>query len=425
MSFQTIRERLYKGVYMRGLIKNISWIFTGNLFSAFTKWFILVLIARILTPIDVGAYALAFAVTAPITILLNLRLRSLVVTDKHLNFSNYIYIRNITSYVAVLLLFLIGLIFYPKYIFLIILVGLNKLYDLFSELYYSIPQLKDDFDFIGKLMILKHVLILVFFVLGIYISQNLHIALLISLVIQVLFFYYVEKRITENKYRITYPNKESKEIKNIIKLGIPLGISLMLVSLNSNIPRYILEYFESAEVLGYFSAVTYILTIGNLVMNSVSQNFLLMLSRTINNGSYKQFLKYLYVYITSFSIALGLIIILFAYFFGEIFLNLVYGASYGKYVDVLVLMSISMAINFVSWGFDTALMSIRYVKIQPFIALTTAITSAVLGYILILDYGIQGAAYTIIVAQVIQLLLRVYFVSYGLKTKQGNLSRNL
>src|SRR5699024_5713756 len=100
--------------------------------------------------------------------------------------------------------------------------------------------------------------------------------------------------------------------------------------------------------------------IGNLVMNSISQNFLPTLTKVVAKGDYKSFYEYLFKYITSFSIILGLLIVILSYVFGEFFLTLVYGEKYAEYSDVLILMSFAMAISFVSWGFDLALMSMRY-----------------------------------------------------------------
>src|SRR5699024_7798494 len=124
-----------------------------------------------------------------------------------------------------------------------------------SELFYSIPHLHSKFDYIGKLMIVKHLLLIIFFGIALYYSRNLILSLIIQFLVQIVVFYLLEKRIIENKFSIKYDNINFTNIKNIIMLGIPLGISMMFVSLNSNFPRYILEYFQSEEILGYFSAI--------------------------------------------------------------------------------------------------------------------------------------------------------------------------
>ena len=131
----------------------------------------------------------------------------------------------------------------------------------------------------------------------------------------------------------------------------------------------------------------------------------------------KEFIKYLFGYITVLSVVLGVLAVTLSYLLGELILNLVYGQEYVAFSDILVLISISMGFNFISWGYDTALMSMRYIKIQPIISLVTAIVALMIGYFLIKNYGIYGAAYTLIITNIIQLVLRVFFVINGIRTR--------
>lgn len=405
---------------MNKILKGISWVFVGNIIAAFSKWLILIFIARILTPSDVGIYSLAFAFTAPIALFSNLKLRSLIITDRNLHFTDYLQTRNLMSLITLMIIIALGMIAYPEHLLIITLVGLNKIYDLHSELFYSIPHLHSKFDYIGKLMIVKHLLLIIFFGIALYYSRNLILSLIIQFLVQIVVFYLLEKRIIENKFSIKYDNINFTNIKNIIMLGIPLGISMMFVSLNSNFPRYILEYFQSEEILGYFSAIAYIVTVGNLLMRSVTQYFLPRLTNLFNNNQINKFKTYIFGYLTIFSLVLGGVIILMSYFLGEFLLTIIYGQEYAEYIGVLIIMSYALTINFVSWNFDTALMSMRYISIQPKISLITLILSIGVGIILVGSYGIYGAAYTIAVTFIFQLILRAIFVIYGLKKLASN-----
>ncbi|GFZ91630.1 hypothetical protein GCM10010978_32660 [Compostibacillus humi] len=400
---------------MYRLLKGISWIFLGNIIASLIKWLILVLIARILTPYEVGAYSLAFALTAPIALFTNLKLRSLYITEKDAYFSDYLFARNITSIIALLVVVILGLTLYPEYLLLLILVGLNKFYDLHSELFYSHPHIYSKFGDIGKLMILKHIILIIFFAFSLYLSRSLIFSLAVQAVVQILVFYFIEKKIIEIKYRVTYTKVNYSNVNKIIKLGLPLGLSLMIVSLYNNFPRYILEYSHSQELLGYFSAIAYIVTAGNLLMRSVSQNFLPILTRLLQKGNVRKFKVYVYGYLPIFSTILGIILIFGSSVFGRSLLTFVYGSEYSEYIEVLILISIAVTINFISWNFDTALMAMRYISIQPKISVVVLIVSIVLSIYLVNKYSIYGAAMTIIVTNLVQLILRVVFVFYGLK----------
>ncbi|MDV2684408.1 oligosaccharide flippase family protein [Alkalihalophilus lindianensis] len=397
------------------IIKSITWIFFANLLVSITKWLIVVLIAQFLIPEEVGKYSLAFAISAPITLFANMKLRSLYITENMPSFSEYIYVRNILSLLAFIILFLIAILVYPPYFSVIMLVGLSKILDLQSDMYYAIPHKNGKMDAIGKIMIIKHLLTLVTFSCVLLISKNLILSLSAQLITQILFLVLIEKKHFRGKYdgNVKDDNitKSKETIKNIILLGLPLGFVQMLVSFNTVFPRYLLEHFEPIEILGYFSAIIYILTIGNMMLNAISQIFLPSLSNKIAKNELKSFKKTVFVNLTIFSSLLGLIIIIFSLMLGESFLTIVYGSEYGNYTDILILMSCALAINFVSWNFDTALLSMRYISIQPKITTFILLINLFTSYYLIKNFGISGAAYTLIIINLIQLILRVYFVN--------------
>lgn len=403
---------------MKRLLKNVSWIFTGNVVSALVKWLILILIARIFTPKELGIYSLAFAITSPLALFMNMKLRALAVTDPNLSFQNYIISRNLLTLFSIMLLIGISLVIYPDYTLIIALVGLSKIMDLHSEIYYSLPQINNDFNYIGKLMIYKHLFILTSFIMAIALTKNLMLSLLIQFVSQFMFFHIIEKKGINKKYSSNDKSYTKEDVKRIIKYGLPLGLSLMLISLTSNFPKYLLEYFTSTEMVGFYSAITYIVIMGNLVMNSISQNFLPKLTKLFNDNEFNTFKKYVFLYLTCFSILLGVIIILFSIFLGDTFLEIVYGPNFTKYSNILIIMSIAVTLNFISWNFDTAIMSMRYISIQPKISIIVLIVSVLSGYILIPLYGVDGTAYAMIITFMSQLLIRLYFVIKELNTQE-------
>src|SRR5699024_10144040 len=234
---------------------------------------------------------------------------------------------------AVIIMIVISLTFYPSYIWIILLVGANKILDLHSELYYSLPHLKSDFDIIGKLMIAKHLIMLITFFITLLISKDLILSLMIQLIIQAILLLFLERKILKKLYLSNIDLVIWSDVGNIVKSAIPLGLSMMLVSLTANIPKYILEYVDSAESLGYLTAINYILVVGNLMMKSISQNFLPRLSSIYREKNKKEFKKNIYVYLTGFSIFLGILVIVGTYFLGELFLFIVYGDNFVEYFD--------------------------------------------------------------------------------------------
>lgn len=392
------------------LIKNFTWIFFANVFSSFAKWLIVIIIAKNLTVTEVGIYSLAFAIGAPVTLFANMKLRSLYITSTEDNLFDYLITRNILSVAVFLVLVIIGSIFYPEHTNVIILVGLAKILDLQSDLYYAVPHKNSDLNIIGKMMTGKNFLLLMSFAVTLILTKSLTKALLIQVIIQVVFLFLVERKYVLKNYPIKKNKATLKGIKSILLLGIPLGFVQMIFSLNSNYPRYVLEYFESPDVLGYFSAIMYIVIVANLFMNAISQVFLPKLSNLYRKSKIVIFRKYVFIYLTLISVCLGAVLIVLSFFWGEKALVLLYGLEYAEYSDILVLVAISVAINTISWNFDTALMAMRYISIQPKITLINLFITIIIGYILISEHGITGASYTLIISATIQMLMRAYFV---------------
>ncbi|MCZ8537256.1 hypothetical protein M9R32_08700 [Paenisporosarcina quisquiliarum] len=399
------------------ILKNLSWIFFANVIASLSKWLMIILIAKSLSSTEVGVYSLALALGAPITLFANMKLRSLYITSTNQQLSDYISSRNILSLIALLILSTVGSIFYTEYFIIIVLVGISKIIDLQSDLYYALPHKNNELNIVGKILILKNVFSILLFGTFLLIFENLTFALFAQ-VIFYLIFLIMEKRYLLNHYKTKKDQPSWMGIKAILVLGLPLGLSQMLYSLNVNFSRYILEYYESSEVLGYFSAIVYILIVSNLFMSAISQVFLPKLSTMFENGNIVLFKKYVYHYLSFFSIIVGIFMIGLAIVFGEVILTILYGKEYAVYKNIFLLCTISTAVNLISWNVDTALMAMRYVSIQPKITLVNLFITIISGYMLISNYGIKGAALTLIISATFQLILRIYFVNKRLNSIQ-------
>lgn len=393
------------------ILKNLSWIFGANLLVSLSKWMIIVIIAKQLSPEDVGVYSLAFAVSAPLVLFSNMKLRSLYVTSEKNNFNEFLSARKIISILIFFILLFITILLYPEYLFIITIIGLSKIFDLQSEILYALPHKKQHMELIGKLMIIKHLIMFISFFLSLYLYEDLLISLSIQLILQILFLYFVEKRIIIKIYYENSLTLKFKNVINVIKVGLPLGFVQLIVSFNTSYPRYVLEEFESTEILGYFSAIAYILIVGNIMMSAISQNFISILAKKAKNKDYTSFKKILYSNLSFLSLVVGVSGIAFSYFLGEKFLSIVYGSEYAAYSDILILMSIVLAINCFDWNFDTAFLAIGYLSIQPKISLFMLAINLIVGYVFIFHYGVYGAAFSLIGVSIIQVLSKYYFIN--------------
>ena len=78
---------------------NFGWVLSGNFAYALSQWAMLAVIARLGNASMVGIFALGLAVTAPIAMLANLQLRSILATDiaNEFGFGEYLLLRLLTD----------------------------------------------------------------------------------------------------------------------------------------------------------------------------------------------------------------------------------------------------------------------------------------------------------------------------------------
>ena len=376
------------------MFRNISWTFLSNVMLAAVKWLMLIAIAKWLSPIDVGYYALGLAVASPLTFFANMKLRALFVSADTPYYTAYASARNIVGFVSMLILFALSYIVYPDAWVMIMLIGGIKMLDLVSDFMYALPHRHQQMSAISKLIIAKQMVLIIAFVWTILMTHHLISTLCVQIMIQLIWLA-IEYALCVRRYAFDRTTNRAL-VGRILLLGIPLGFTQLIVSFNSFLPRYILEYFTDAETLGYFSAIAYITVIANIVMGAISQNYLHVFKMQHNKGDYIQLQRTLYADLGSIAIILSGITFLISLFAGDFILTQLYSAAYAQYDWMLLLLSGCLFFNALNWNIDTVLTSVGIVKRQLYFVLIASALSIPVTWLLIYMLGIKGAALAMI-----------------------------
>ena len=389
---------------------NFLWALFGYSVYAACQWGILVVIAKIGNPEMVGMFTLGLAITSPIILFTNFNLRAIQASDtkNEYNFSEYLVLRIITLFFAQIIILLI--LFITSYDFLmklvIIFIGISKTIEAMSDIIHGLFQKNERMDRVAISLIIKGPLSIVAVLLGISLSGNL-LGGLIALVINwflVLLFYDIRnaanlnikyKKIMLSNFQRTLKTIKKNRLEKLLILAFPLSIVMMLNSLNTNIPRYFIDYHLDKYHLGIFSAISYLIVTGNLIVNALGQAAIPKLSMYYNDFKFRQFLILLgKLLLIGFFI--GLVGILIANFLGKEILTIIYSEEYGNYTNILVLTMLGAAIIYVSSFFSFAMMAARFLKIQIPLSIIIASITALFSYILIPEYGLIGACWAVI-----------------------------
>ncbi|MES4792997.1 MAG: polysaccharide biosynthesis protein, partial [Chloroflexota bacterium] len=141
------------------LRRNFSWTLLGNVIYAGCQWAMLVVIAKLGTPVMVGQFALALAIVMPVIIFANLQMRGLQSTDarREFLFGDYLAVRLLTAVLALVIIGGIVLIaWHPRETVLVIMaVALTRTFDSLSDVFYGLVQQHERMDRIAISLIIQ------------------------------------------------------------------------------------------------------------------------------------------------------------------------------------------------------------------------------------------------------------------------------
>lgn len=391
------------------LKKNFSWNFIGSLIYSLSQFLILVILAKLGNPAMVGLYSIGLAITEPINKLTNLQLRQIQATDtkdSNYKFNDYYGLRIVSSTIMVLIILVIIIIssYRTEKSLIILLIVLRRMIFSYSDVVFGQLQKHERMDYIGKSQSVRGISSIVVVAITLYFTGNLIITLImLNLLWFFLFVFYDRKNLTLFISNVK-PYFSISKFRSLFILALPLGIVLMLISLNTNVPRIFVERILGEAALGYFASIAYLIVAGNIFVSAVGQAVAPRLAKLYSDGEINKF-KRILNYMLIISILIGLIGVFLSIYMGEFVLTLLYDETYAEHNQVLVLIMISGIFSFSRAFMGYGLTSMRYFKVQPYINLLGLIIILISSSILIPIYNLNGAAIALILGSAIQCLL--------------------
>lgn len=402
------------------LRRNFSWAFSGNLFYAASQWGMLTALAKLGSPTMVGQFALGLAVTAPVILFFNLQLRGIQATDANRDylFGDYLALRLLTTFLALIFLAaLVGLSNYERAtVYVVLGVAAAKAVESVSDVFYGLMQQHERMDSIALSLILRGGLSLAAMAAGVYYTGTVVWGVVGMIVCWagVLLFFDMPNgvRIGRNAAstghlpatadaRILVPRWQPRTLSRLARLALPLGGVMLLLSLNTNIPRYFIEHHLGSEQLGLFSAIAYLLVAGNTVVSALGQSASPRLARYFAQRDRRSFLVLL-GRLLLIGLGLGMLGILAAWFFGREILTLLYTPQYAERADVFLLVMVTATFSYLASFLGYGMTATRSFSPQlPLFALVTASTF-VASLLLVPKVGLMGAVLATLASVVFQ-----------------------
>ena len=408
------------------LRRNFSWTFLGNAVYAACQWGMLMVLAKLGSPEMVGQFTLGLAVSAPVFMFTNLQLRNIQATDakRQYLFGDYLALRLIATGVALLVILGITLVsgYRREILLIILLVGLAKAFESISDVFYGFIQHHERMDKMAIALMIKGPLSLILLGLGVYLSGSVvwgvvglataWLAVLVGYEIKssAMIFNYVS---VAKSMAALQPRWHLQTLAKLAWLALPMGFVSMLVSLNTNIPRYLIEQHLGEGELGIFASMAYLIVLGRTIIFALGQSATPRLAKYYAAGNRKVFLKLL-LKLMGIGALLGLINVLIAYVAGEQILTLIYNHEFAKYSHIFLLLMIAAVFVYADTFVNYALTATRHFKIQVLLILSVVCVTVLACFWLIPSQGLVGAAFTIIMAASTRFTISLVMTFYAL-----------
>ena len=402
------------------------WTLAGNVFYAGTQWLALVVIAKLTTPVWVGQFALATAVTYPVTLIVNLQLRVLFLTDASRRFT----LRTILGFRYAMAL--VALVFVTviarandhandQSTSLTVLIAASQLVDCISDTYYGICQRYERNDRISQSLILRGGLGLASLAIAVYWTGSLVIgaAAMLSARLLLLLLFDASRRtfglalddptilqFASSKSTLAsrvWPEWHTPLQLTMLWTALPLGLVSALVAFNSNVPRYMLGRYLGPYDLGIFSALSTFPAAGAAVANAVGYAAFSRLIAHYNSGSIGSYIRLIFRLLAVVALV-GVTGMLFTLLWGKTMLTLLFRPEYAEHSRLLVwLMGIGV-VTYTSSCLGVAMTAASKFHAQMILFAVITVASFILCRLLVPLRGLDGAVAGSLIAGFMQLL---------------------
>jgi O-antigen/teichoic acid export membrane protein len=364
-----------------------------------------------------GQFALGLALGAPVFLLTNLSLRSILATDVGAThrFGDYLALRLVSVGIGLAaIVALVGVSGYRAETRLVcLLVAVTKAIEAVGDVLHGLMQRHERMDLLAGSIVLRGLGALGALAAGLLVTGSLGWGLVLvagtwALVLAV----YDVPQSRRLGGEVIRPRWHRADLARLTRLSLPLGITAMLISLSVMIPRYFLERHRGEQELGIFVAMMSIVIIGGTAVNAVGQSVSPRLAAHYAAGERDRARRLL-----GALLGLGFLLggggLLLAWGWGEGILVLLYRPEYARHVDGLVWIMAAAVAGYAASFLGHAMTAARLLRVQlPLFAAVGAV-ALVASALLVPRGGALGAAQATLATAVSQLLLSGLVVGFA------------
>jgi O-antigen/teichoic acid export membrane protein len=385
----------------------IRWAVLGNVVYAVSQYSMLVVLARVGTPVYVGQYALALAISGPTVFFCNLQLRALLASDagRTISFPDYWRLRILTAPFAWAIITAIAFAgrFGSETTIVIIVAGGAKSLETLSDLCFGASQRDNRLDLVGKSLTVKGPLSLVFLGTVTWATHSLAFGLFaVALAWLALLLAYDLPNVHRcdssfTKLLGSSAGREWRSQRQLIAVGLPLGASIALLTLTVGLPNILVARHLGESDVGIYAALTSLAWAGVPLINALGQTTMAKLGEFHVSQDYRR-LRIAVLLLTAMGAGLGAVGMIGVWFAGDLVIGLFYGQGFLGHNDVLMWLMAAAAILYASRFVADALTAMRRTHGQLVSQGVAALVVLGGGVLVLPRFGLMGIAQVLTVA---------------------------
>lgn len=425
MSGQTagdIRRPLYRKLSVR---RNFLWVLAGDFIYSLSGWLILILLVKLGSTELVGVYALGVAVCMPVSMLVNLGLTGGLVTDvsSPCRYGRYLALRLLSAAISILVVAVIVFMvdYTPRDRLVVLLVGVSTAIAAVREILLAVMKRNECMSLVGRSQIAAGCSMLAAFAATFWLTRSLPwsvVAICLTRAVVALFHDLPHVRGLARTFDKT-DLKLDWSARPLFALGAttaPLALALALGSLIQNIPRYLLEGYHGADILGYFAAMAAVVAASTRLMGALGTAVTPRLARHFlqNRRAYVR----LTLQVGLIALSVGGVAILTAHLFGRSILTFLFTGDFANFDREFVLLMVNLTIMLLVSCTNQALVASRAFKHVSLLNAGVCLTSLFFAWLWIGSWGLRGACWAMIATSTCWLaVLATFFV---VRVRKGN-----
>jgi O-antigen/teichoic acid export membrane protein len=401
------------------MVGDARWMLLGSVAYAVGQWAQLALLARSGGATAVGAYAFALSLTAPLMMLASLQVRTLQASDARgdYGFLEYRKVRLVTNAVAVLAIVAISVATGAWALWPVLLpVCAMRAADEVTDIYYGEWQRQGRMSAIALGLALNATASVAFMAVALALGGGVPAgatgsALGSGAALALMHFRTLWDPCMRRLSGLgTRRPAGWKRVRKLIVEAAPLGVILLFNSLQHNVPYYFVRLHGGETATGVFAAANQLTSVGMLLVAALTSAALPRFAALSLAGDLREF-RVLSRKLVLFGGLLGVAGVGLSWVAGAKILAFLYRPEFAAGSTVLVVLSIAAGTKMLGSILGFALTSARVIAFQPSLLAFTLAVVVVGCALLVPGRGTIGAAWAMVIAGALQVLVSQVVVS--------------